>query len=111
MSFSLLIMPQEIKFIYGLCSLHHTDICNAMREFIKDLGAYPSKMLADRYFKLIGKQVKLLFCPNTFEHGEDLNFTGTHIFGAPQGHQNQNGLSEGEWKYVCNMAIEQQTAY
>jgi deoxyuridine 5'-triphosphate nucleotidohydrolase len=92
------------KFIYGLKSLHSSSICAVMQDFIKDLGCYPSKMLADRDFKIIGDHVKALFRPNTFEHGEDLNFTGTHIAGAPQGRQNQNGLSEGNWKYVCNMA-------
>ena len=92
------------KFLYGLKSLHHSDVCTAMKEFIKDLGCYPSKMLADRDFKIIGEHVKSLFRPNTFEHGQDLNFTGTHIAGAPQGRQNQNGLSEGNWKYICNMA-------
>jgi hypothetical protein len=75
-----------------------------MQDFINDLGCYPSKMLADRDFKIIGDDVKALFRPDTFEHGKDLNFTGTHIAGAPQGRQNQNGLSEGNWKYVCNMA-------
>jgi deoxyuridine 5''-triphosphate nucleotidohydrolase (dut) len=92
------------KFIYGLKSLHHQDIRTAMKEFIKDLGCYPSKMLADRDFKLIGDPIKELFRPNTFDHGNDLNFTGTHLAGAPQGRQNQNGLSEGNWKYICNMA-------
>lgn len=61
-------------------------------------------MLADRDFKIIGDHVKNLFRPHTFEQGQDTNFTGTHIAGAPQGRQNQNGLSEGNWKYVCNMA-------
>jgi dUTPase len=92
------------KFIYGLKSLHVSHITAAMSEFIKDLGCYPSKMLADRDFKIIGDQVKSLFRPHTFERGDDLNFTGTHVSGAPQGRQNQNGLSEGNWKYVCNMA-------
>jgi len=92
------------KFIYGLKSLHSTHICSAMSEFIKDLGCYPAKMLADRDFKIIGEHVKSLFRPNTFEHGKDLNFTCTYISGAPQGRQNQNGLAEGNWKYVCNMA-------
>jgi deoxyuridine 5''-triphosphate nucleotidohydrolase (dut) len=92
------------KFIYGLKSLHSSHIVPAMREFIKDLGCYPSKMLADRDFKIIGDQIKSLFRPNTFDHGNDLNFTGTHIAGAPQGRQNQNGLAEGNWKYICNMA-------
>lgn len=92
------------KFIYCLKSLHSSHILPAMSEFIKDLGCYPSKMLADRDFKIIGDQVKALFRPNTFDHGNDLNFTGTHIAGAPQGRQNQNGLSEGNWKYICNMA-------
>jgi deoxyuridine 5'-triphosphate nucleotidohydrolase len=92
------------KFIYGLKNLHESSIRTVMQDFIKDLGCYPSKMLADRDFKIIGDNVKELFRPNTFEHGTDLNFTGTHVAGAPQGRQNQNGLSEGNWKYVCNMA-------
>jgi hypothetical protein len=92
------------KFIYGLKSLHASSIQAAMQDFIKDLGCYPAKMLADRDFKIIGDNIKALFRPNTFEHGKDLNFTGTHVAGAPQGRQNQNGLSEGNWKYVCNMA-------
>jgi hypothetical protein len=75
------------KFLYGLKSLHFEDIRKAMTEFIKDLGCYPSKMLADRDFKLIGDPIKELFRPNTFEHGKDLNFTGTHLAGTPQGRQ------------------------
>ena len=81
------------KFIFPLTDLEDTTILRQIKQFIRQIGFYPKEMLADRDFKLIGGIVAAFF---------DDNFTLTA--GAPGHRQNQNGLAEANWKYLCTIA-------
>ena len=63
-----------------------------MKKFVRTVGFYPDELIADRDFKLIG------------EHMDDILEPFTQVSGAPSGRQNQNGLSECNWRYICNIA-------
>jgi hypothetical protein len=52
----------------------------------------PKYLLADRDFKLIGDSVEKFLSPDTI------------LAGAPRNRQNQNGLSEANWRYICDIA-------
>ena len=80
------------KFCFGLKDLSPACINRQLKKFIRKLGRYPGEMIADRDFKLIGTAVDDLLEPHT------------SVSGAPSGRQNQNGLSEINWRYICDMA-------
>ena len=63
-----------------------------MKKFIRSVGFYPYELIADRDFKLIGT------------HMDDILEPFTQVSGAPSGRQNQNGLSESNWRYICDIA-------
>lgn len=65
--------------IHCLQDLEPSTIRSAMMDFLMIIQRHPTKMIADRDFKLIGKNIKNLLKPNT-------QFTG-----APSGRQSQNG--------------------
>ena len=80
------------KMIFGLKDLKQDSITRAIKQFIRKVGFYPDELIADRDFKIIG------------EHVDDILEPFTQISGAPSGRQSQNGLSESNWKYICNIA-------
>ena len=58
-------------------------------------------MRADRDFKLIGGKVaSYLETPSV----HDNHIETTHVSGAPDGRQNQNGLIESHWKKIMTLA-------
>ena len=63
-----------------------------MKTFVRQVGFYPDEIIADRDFKIIGS------------HIDDLMEPHTQVSGAPGGRQSQNGLSESNWRYICNIA-------
>ena len=83
---------RRTKYIFGLKNLKETTIIRQLQNFVRTIGHYPAEMIADRDFKLIGEHV------DTFFKGETL------VSGAPSGRQSQNGLSEINWRYVCDIA-------
>ena len=82
----------RFKFVFGLKDLSKPTITFQLKRFIRLIGKYPEAMLADRDFRLIGKAVDEVFEPHTL------------VSGAPGGRQSQNGLSEINWRYICNIA-------
>ena len=80
------------KFLFGLQDLESPSIQRALKKFIRKLGHYPDKIIADRNFRIIG------------EHVDDLLEPHTQVSGAPSGRQSQNGLCEINWRYICNIA-------
>lgn len=86
---------------YGLKTLKEQSILQAMKNFINDIGCKPTIMRADRDFKLIGGKVaSYLETPSV----EDNHIVTTHVSGAPDGRQNQNGLIESHWKKIMTLA-------
>ena len=82
----------RIKFVFPLKNLEHETILTQMKKFIRTIGKYPKEMIADRDFRLIGQAIDNFFEPHS------------QVSGAPSGRQSQNGLSECNWKYICNIA-------
>ena len=80
------------KKILGLKNLKKSTLQQAMKKFIREVGFYPDEIIADRDFKLIG------------DHINDILEPFTQVSGAPSGRQSQNGLSESNWRYVCDIA-------
>ena len=80
------------KKIFGLKDLKKSTLQRAMKKFIREVGFYPDELIADRDFKLIG------------QHMDDILEPFTQVSGAPSGRQSQNGLSESNWRYICNIA-------
>ena len=80
------------KILLGLKDLSKESLHKAMMNFIRTIGFYPRELIADRDFRLIGDNIDSLLAPHT------------QVSGAPGGRQSQNGLSEANWKYVCNNA-------
>ena len=80
------------KILIGLLDLSKQQLRKAMKKFIRILGFYPRELIADRDFRLIGDNINDLLEPHT------------QVSGAPGGRQSQNGLSEANWKYICNTA-------
>ena len=80
------------KKIFGLKDLKKATLQRAMKTFIRKVGFYPDEIIADRDFKLIG------------EHIDDILEPFTQVSGAPSGRQSQVGLSESNWRYICNIA-------
>ena len=58
-------------------------------------------MVADRDFKLIGGADANYLTTPTLENNE---VRTTQVMGAPDGHQNQNGLIESHWKKIMTLA-------
>mmetsp|Transcript_21148 Transcript_21148/g.26890 ORF Transcript_21148/g.26890 Transcript_21148/m.26890 type:complete len:438 (+) Transcript_21148:1038-2351(+) len=91
-------------FEYPLKTLQEDELLKAIQLFRRDCGGrLPSRMIADRDFKLIrGKMAEFL---------EGINWDADmaramgqcSVSGAPTGRQNQNGLAEIKWKHVMNM--------
>ena len=80
------------KKIFGLKDLKKSTISRAMKKFVREVGFYPDEIIADRDFKIIG------------QHIDDIMEPFTQISGTPSGRQSQNGLSESNWRYICNIA-------
>ena len=80
------------KYVFGLKNLEHDTILQQMKKFIRTIGKYPLEMIADHDFHLIGQAIDNFLEPHT------------QVSGAPSGRQNQNGLSESNWRYICNIA-------
>ena len=80
------------KMIFGLKDLKQESITRAIKKFVRKVGFYPEELIADRDFKLVG------------EHVDDILEPFTQVSGAPSGRQSQNGLSESNWRYICNIA-------
>ena len=80
------------KMIFGLKDLKRETIARAIKKFVRKVGFYPDELIADRDFKIIG------------EHVDDILEPFTQVSGAPSGRQSQNGLSEANWRYICNIA-------
>jgi len=81
----------RMKFIFGLKNLHTTTIQYQLRKFLRQRGKFPTQMIADGDFKLVGEEIEQIM-----EH--------TQISGAPSGRHSQNGLSEINWRCTCNSA-------
>jgi len=81
--YALFIVDQKtrMKFIFGLKNLLTNTIQYQLRKFLRQKGKFPTQMIADRDFKLVGEEIEQLM-----QH--------TQISGAPSGRQSQNGLSE-----------------
>ena len=85
---------------YGLKTLKEQSILQAMKLFINDIGCKPTIMRADRDFKLIGGAVaSYLETPTVLDNV----IQTTHVSGAPDGRQNQNGLIESHWKKIMTL--------
>ena len=80
------------KKIFGLKDLKKSTLQRAMKKFTREVGFYPDEIIADRDFKLIG------------QHIDDIMEPHTQVSVAPIGRQSQNGLSESNWRYICNIA-------
>ena len=80
------------KFVYPLSDLQGQTIKSQIQIFIRDIGKFPKEMICDRDFKLLGGDVDAFLSPHTITAG------------APRNRQNQNGLSEANWRYICNIA-------
>ena len=80
------------KILIGLKDLSKHELQRAMKKFIRQVTFYPRELIADRDFRLIGENIDNLLGPHT------------QVSGAPGGRQSQNGLSEANWKYICNNA-------
>ena len=80
------------KIIIGLKDLEKPTLQRAIKKFIRKVGFYPDELIADRDFKIIGS------------HIDDILEPFTQVSGAPGGRQSQNGLSESNWRYICNIA-------
>ena len=80
------------KKLFGLKDLQKSTIVRAIKKFIREVGFYPDEIIADRDFKIIG------------QHIDDILEPHTQVSGAPSGRQNQNGLSECNWRYICDIA-------
>lgn len=80
------------KILIGLKNLSSPTLQHAMKKFIRKVGFFPTELIADLDFKLIGDSIDEILSPHT------------QVSGAPGGCQSQNGLSEANWKYVCNIA-------
>lgn len=76
---------------YGLKTLKEQSILQAMASFINDIGCKPTIMRADMGFKLIGGTVASYLDTPTVR---DNTIETTHVSGAPDGRQNQNGIIE-----------------
>ena len=63
-----------------------------MSKFIHEVGFFPDELIADRDFKLIG------------QHMDDILEPFTQVSGVSSGRQSQNGLSESNWRYICNIS-------
>ena len=73
----------------------------AIKSFINDIGCTPTIMCADRDFKLIGGSVASYLETLTLH---DNVIQTPHVSGAPDGHRNQNGLIEIQWKKSMTLA-------
>ena len=95
----LLLITKEKKHLYEypLRTLKEQSIRQALQLFINDLGYKPKYMLADRDFKLIGGAVETYLTTPTVQNNE---LQTTHVSGAPENRQNQNGLLESHWKKI-----------
>ena len=80
------------KHTIGLQNLQKETLQRAIKTFIRKVGFYPDEIIADRDFKIIG------------QHIDDILEPHTQVSGAPGGRQNQNGLSESNWRYIYNIA-------
>ena len=80
------------KKLIGLKDLSKETLQRALKTFVRKVGFYPDELIADRDFKLIGTNI------------DDIMEPHTQVLGAPGGRQNQNGLSEANWRYICNIA-------
>ena len=87
-------------YTYGLGDLQDTSNLLVIKKFVSQLGRKPSRMIADRDFKLIGGIVADYL--ELYDNNTDTTTT-TQLTGAPTGRQNQNGLVEWKWKNVMNM--------
>ena len=86
---------------YGLKTIKQQSILQAMKNFINDIGCKPTIMRADRDLKLIGGEVASYLETPTLHNN---TITTTHVSGAPDGRQNQNGLIESHWKKIMTLA-------
>jgi len=80
------------KDCFGLKDLSPACINRQLKKFIRQIGRFPAEMIANRDFKIIGTAVDDLFEPHT------------SLSSAPSSRKNQNGLSEINWRYICDMA-------
>ena len=88
-------------YTYGLRDLQDTSNLLVIKKFVSQLGRKPSRMIADRDFKLIGGIVADYL--ELHDNNTDTTTT-TQLTGASTGRQIQNDLVEWKWKNVMNMA-------
>jgi hypothetical protein len=69
--------------IYPLKSLHHTAIKEVMSQWTLDAGSFPKRLYTDFDPKILDRPT-----------GSYLRENKVILWGAPNGHQNQNGLVE-----------------
>ena len=69
------------------------DILSTFKQFVKDIGRSPKRIIFDFDQKLIGGRVKVFFTDK-----------GCHVEAAPSGRQCQNGLTERNWRTIVRMA-------
>ena len=82
------------KFIYPMSNLK-TDLLPTLNKFCSNIGTIPQRIITDFDHKLMGQSVLDNF---TTEDGDCI------IESAPPEKQNQNGLSESNWKSILYMA-------
>lgn len=80
------------KYIYPLKDLDENSILEQVKFFIRDIGRFPRYLLADRDQKLLGGAIERYLADKTI------------LAGAPRKRQNQNGLSEANWRFICDIA-------
>jgi len=78
--------------VFGLQNLEHDTILQQMKKLVCIIGKYPLEMIADHNFRLAGQAIDSFLEPHT------------QVSSAPSSYQNQNGLSKGNWRYLCDMA-------
>lgn len=88
-------------YAYGLQTHKQKSILQAMEAFINDIGCKSTIMWADRDFKLIGGE-GASHLETTTLHNKTIDTN--YVSGAPDGHQNQNGLIESHWKKITTLA-------
>ena len=103
--YAVFLVDRRSKYIfeYPLINLNEDKLLDAMKLFINQLRRKPDKMYVDQDYKLVGGKITK-FLRNPFDDEYNLLPNGSLLASAPKGRQNQNDLSEINWKEVMNMS-------
>ena len=103
--YAVFLVDRRSKYIfeYPLINLNEDKLLDAMKLFINQLRRKPDKMYVDQDYKLVGGKITKLL-RNPFDDEYNLLSNGSLLASAPKGCQNQNDLSEINWKEVMKLS-------